>query len=140
MIVGALSSGLSLVPDGVIELLFCRVPAEMATAWFGVPLDRATLTYLFGGQVFEISRRCGALGFFSIVVALFLVRCPKWCWLAYPITLGVNTVRIVAATVLTCLLSGFRYERLVHMALGAILFVGTLLLLWMLSERSGHGA
>ncbi len=137
--VGVLSAGVACLPDSLVLPLFCRLPAEIAAAWFGVPLDRATLTYSFGGNLFEISRNCAATGFFSAAFALLLLRRPKYCWLAYPISLAVNALRIIAASLLTHLLHGFRYERLAHMSLGALLFLSTLLLLWHLTERKTHG-
>ncbi len=133
--IGGCSLLLHVLPDDVTLPLFCRLPAEIASAWFAVPLDRETLTYIVHHHPFAITRTCAATGFFSIALMLLLIRRAPWAWFAYPLTLAVNSLRIIAATLLTLALNGFRYERLAHMALGTFFFVSTLVLLWFFTER-----
>ncbi len=134
-----LGEAMRFVPDGLVELLFCRVPAELTAAWLCVPLDRETLTYIFCEKHFVVARSCAATGFFAAAFALLLVRRARWCWLAYPLTLAINTLRILSATLLAVALDGTRVERFSHLVLGAILFLATLFGLWYLTERKPHG-
>ncbi len=126
---------LSLLPDALIVPLLCRIPAELTTLWLGVPLDRAALTYSLHGQTFLMARSCAAEGFFAMALAFLLCRAPKWWWLAYPLTLLINTMRITATSTLTPLLQTFRYERLLHLSIGTCFFVCALCALWFFLER-----
>ncbi len=137
-VVGVTALLLSALPDGIVLPAFCRVPAEIVTAGFGVELERETLMYTVRGQAFVVSRGCAALGFAAMLFGVLVTRAPKWCWLAYPLTLLINAIRILATTLLALVFAGFRYERLLHMAVGASFFITTLVLLWVLTERNSY--
>ncbi len=137
-VVGITAFLLNTLPEQIIMTIFCRVPAELVTAWFAVPLNRETLMYTVRGQDFIVSAGCSAIGFAAMLFGLLVTRAPKWCWAAYPLTLLVNSIRILATTFLALLFAGFRYERLLHMMVGATFFITTLTLLWFLTERKYH--
>jgi hypothetical protein len=127
------------LPDTLILPLFCRTPATVAAWWFHVPLDIHTLTYTVNGITFEMARSCSAENFFAIATALLIWRAPKWCWGALPLTLILNSLRAILTATLTLACRGWRFEGLVHLTAGATLFIGTLYLLWILTERHPHG-
>lgn len=128
----------SALPEGVVSVALCRVPLEGAAAWFGVAPDRAAMTYALGGETFAMTRACAAEGFLAMAVGVMAVRCPRWCWVAYPLTLALNTLRAVAATTAVLALPGFRFERALHLALGTMLFAGVLCGIWLLTEKEGQ--
>ncbi len=129
---------LQFLPDAFILPLFCRVPATLAAWWFHVPLETATLTYVVDGITFEMARSCSAENFFAICLSLLIWRAPKWCWGAFPLTLLLNSLRAILTATLTLVFHGWRFEGLVHLTAGASLFMGTLYLLWTLTERKSN--
>jgi hypothetical protein len=129
---------LQLLPDAIILPLFCRPPATLAAWWFQVPLEAHTLTYIVDGITFEMARSCSAERFFAIATALLIWRAPKWCWGAFPLTLVLNSLRAILTATLTLIFHGWRFEGLVHLTAGALLFISTLYLLWILTERHHH--
>lgn len=134
----AIKSLLLLCPDVWILPLFCRVPASLAAWWFHTSLDPNTLTYEVDGVLFEMARSCSAENFFAICFTLLIWRAPKWCVIAFPLTLLLNSLRAILTATLTLAFHGWRFEGLVHLTAGASLFMGTLYLLWILTERKRH--
>lgn len=133
-----LHTGLQLLPDAWALPLFCRVPATCSTFWFQTTLNTETLTYIVDGISFEMARSCSGEGFFSIAFSLLLWRKPKWCWAAFPLTLILNTLRAILTATLTLTLHGSRFESIVHLIAGASIFIGTLYLLWFLTNKPRH--
>lgn len=134
----AIHCGLQWMPDAWMMPLFCRLPATCAAFWFGVPLDPTSLTYVVNDVPFEMARSCSGEGFFSIAFSLLLWRKPKWCWAAFPLTLILNSLRAILTATLTLTLHGSRFESLVHLTAGAVIFICTLYLLWFLTGTSHH--
>lgn len=131
-----ISTGLGAAPEGWAEALLCRVPAEAGALWYGVPLDREALRFAVGGVTFAVGRSCSAETFLALAAGLLVLRGRAWLvWAAWPVTLAVNSARVIAATRLTLMLEGFPYERLAHAALGMMIFSGALGALWIMSER-----
>lgn len=131
---------LKTLPDNVMLPLFCRVPAEAAALWFNAPLSLPSLTYTVNDLTFQMARSCSGETFFSIAFAILLWRRPCWSLAAYPLTLFLNSLRAILTATLTLHLHGWRFEGLAHLVAGATLFIGTLYLLWALTERTHHDA
>lgn len=129
---------LQALPDAFVLPLFCRIPATVAAWWFHVPLELSTLTYKVQGITFEMARSCSAESFFALATALLLWRCPKWSWATLPLTLILNSLRAILTATLTLTFHGTRWDALVHLVAGASLFIGTLYLLWILTESHRH--
>ena len=126
------------LPDALMLPLFCRVPATFAAAWFNVPLEVNTLNYTVNDITFEMARSCSAETFFSIATAIIFWRNRAWTWCTFPLTLFLNSLRAVLTATLTLTCHGTRLEALIHLVAGAALFIGTLYLLWILTERRRH--
>lgn len=100
---------LALLPDSVILASFCRVPAEVAAFYYGVPLEVATLSFTAKGVTLAVTRACAATDFFALIAAVLLTarilregvsvrrfRDMLDLLLAWGITLAVNSLRIIA--------------------------------------------
>jgi len=137
------------LPDNLYELLFCRIPAWLAAAFFRADLDGASLT-LGTGRVVAVTRACGGSDFFALVcavlswhavrrkdaVALLLAGCGAWVF-----TVLVNGLRITVTIWARAVAERFLPERTwgsVHLASGVLVFFPALMLLWWLCTRHGY--
>ena len=103
---GVMKLVLAALPESAILASFCRVPAEVAAFYYGVPIETETLSFTARGVTLAVTRACAATDFFSLVVAVLLtarILREGWRWrqlvllpIAWGITLAVNSFRIVA--------------------------------------------
>lgn len=103
---GVLKLSLAVLPDSAILALFCRVPAEVAAFYYGVPLKMVTLSFTAKGVTLAVTRACAATDFFALVAAVLLtarILREGWRWrqlvllpIAWGVTLAVNSLRIIA--------------------------------------------
>ena len=97
---------LAVLPEPAILASFCRVPAEVAAFYYGVPLEVGPLSFTAKGVTLAVTRACAATDFFALVAAALLtarILRKGWGWrqlvllpIAWGITLAVNSLRIVA--------------------------------------------
>ena len=97
---------LAALPESAILASFCRVPAEVAAFYYGVPLEVEALSFTAKGVTLAVTRACAATDFFALVAAVLLtaqILREGWRWqqlvqlpIAWAITLAVNSLRIVA--------------------------------------------
>ena len=69
---GVMKLILAVLPDSVILASFCRVPAEVAAFYYGVPLGTETLSFTAKGVTLVVTRACAATDFFALVAAVLL--------------------------------------------------------------------
>ena len=103
---GVMKLVLAALPESAILASFCRVPAEVAAFYYGVPIETETLSFTARGVTLAVTRACAATDFFSLVVAVLLtarILREGWRWrqlvllpIAWGITLAVNSLRIIA--------------------------------------------
>ena len=103
---GVMKLILAVLPDSVILASFCRVPAEVAAFYYGVPLEMETLSFTAKGATLAVTLACAATDFFAMVAAVLLtarILSEGWGWrqlallpIAWGITLAVNSLRIIA--------------------------------------------
>ena len=103
---GAMKLILAGLPESVVLALFCRVPAEIAAFYYGVPLEAETLSFAAKGVTLAVTRACAATDFFALVAAVLLTaRILREGWklrhlvqlpIAWGMTLAVNSLRIIA--------------------------------------------
>lgn len=103
---GVMKLMLATLPEPVILASFCRVPAEVAAFYYGVPLEAETLSFTAKGVTLAVTRACAATDFFALVAAVLLtarILREGWGWrqlvllpIAWGITLAVNSLRIIA--------------------------------------------
>ena len=101
---GVMKLILAVLPESVILALFCRVPAEVAAFYYGVPLE--ALSFTARGVTLAVTRACAATDFFALVAAVLLaarILREGWTWrqlallpIAWGVTLAVNSLRIIA--------------------------------------------
>ena len=97
---------LAVLPDSVILASCCRVPAEVAAFYYGVPLEAEELSFTARGVTLAVTRACAATDFFALIAAVLLtarILREGWRWrqlallpIAWGITLAVNSLRIIA--------------------------------------------
>ena len=103
---GVMKLILAALPESVILDSFCRVPAEVAAFYYGVPLETETLSFTARGVTLAVTRACAATDFFALIAAVLLtarILREGWRWrqlallpIAWGITLAVNSLRIIA--------------------------------------------
>ena len=103
---GVMKLILAVLPESVILALFCRVPAEVAAFYYGVPIETETLSFTARGVTLAVTRACAATDFFALVAAVLLaarILREGWTWrqlallpIAWGVTLAVNSLRIIA--------------------------------------------
>ena len=106
---GVMKLILAALPDSVILASFCRVPAEVAAFYYGVPLEAEALSFTARGVTLAVTRACAATDFFALIAAV--LRTARILregvgvrrlgdtldlLLAWAITLTVNSLRIIA--------------------------------------------
>ena len=129
------------LPDVAIIPLFCYAPAWLAAAWFNAPLETPDLAWQAGDATFVMARSCSGETFCALAAAVLIAgRRWRWMWAAYPLTLAVNTLRVIAACACAPFIEGTRLEAAAHLGLGILFFLGALLALSFLNFwRPHHG-
>ena len=157
VIVGAVMIGVlvDLLPDAVFFPVFCDLPAFFASRYYNADLMKPELVFSVREVVVQVTRGCGASGFFAMCAALLLARLwqshnPatggssfKWMFaaalalgMAWTLTLAVNSARIVCIIPVTAssLMLPERIRGSVHMFAGMLVFMGSFIALWVATE------
>ena len=130
-------------PESAVLAQFCRVPAEVAAFYYGVPLDVGTLSFTARGVTLAVTRACAATDFFSLVAATFLtarvmregarvggrLRDLRDLLLAWAITLAVNSLRIIALVPVDAVFPK-DHAPIVHILVGVSFFLPVFVFLW----------
>ena len=140
---------LAALPDSVILASFCRVPAEVAAFYYGVPLETETLSFTARGVTLAVTRACAATDFFALVAAVLLsarILREGWGWrqlallpMAWGITVVVNSLRIVALVPVDAVFPK-AHAPVVHMLAGVAFFLPAFAGVWWYSfNRDSYG-
>ncbi len=147
---------LSLLGDGAVSTLFCRVPAVLAAFYYGVPCT--DVTFRACGATLVVTRACAALDFFSLVAGAGLAALVAGgrrlfgaavLLLAYPATLLANAVRLVAlAPVVAFETSGAETAlfglswlgEALHLLTGMCVFLPVFCLMWWVAWNAARDA
>ncbi|MDR2849235.1 MAG: hypothetical protein LBW77_01635 [Verrucomicrobiota bacterium] len=128
----------ALLPDAVFDVVFCRAPAHLAGAYFGVSADGAAFT-LADGRVIAVTRACGGAGFFAMLCGLLACRAGNWrAWPAavaavWGYAVCVNGVRIVGTVWVRAFAEAALPERfwgVAHLTTGVMVFFPALAAAW----------
>ena len=140
---GLIKLGLAMLSDSVILALFCRVPAEVAAFYYGVPVDSGTLSFTAHGVTLAVTRACAAADFFALVAAVLLtarmarkmpvvgrvIRAASGLFFAWIITLAVNSLRIIALVPVDALFPK-DHMPIVHLLAGVAFFLPAFAGIW----------
>ena len=136
---GVMKLILAALPDSVILASFCRVPAEVAAFYYGVPLEMETLSFTAKGATLAVTLACAATDFFAMVVAVLLtarILREGWRWrqlallpIAWVITLAVNSLRIVALVPVDAVFPK-DHAPVVHLLAGVAFFLPAFVGVW----------
>ena len=140
---------LAALPDSVILASFCRVPAEVAAFYYGVPLEMETLSFTAKGATLAVTLACAATDFFAMVVAALLmarISSEGWRWrqlvllpIAWVITLAVNSLRIIALVPVDAVFPK-DHAPVVHLLAGVAFFLPAFAGVWWYSfNRVSYG-
>ena len=146
---GVMKLILAALPDSVILASFCRVPAEVAVFYYGVPLGTETLSFTAKGVTLVVTRACAATDFFAMVVAVLLtarILREGWRWrqlallpIAWGITLAVNSLRIIALVPVDAVFPK-DHAPVVHLLAGVAFFLPAFAGVWWYSfNRDSYG-
>lgn len=124
----------ALLPETVVLPLFCRVPAEAASFYYGVPLNADALSFTAKGVTLAVTRACAATDFFALVSATLVLVHPLHLITAYAFTLVVNTLRIIALVPVDAV---FPKENMpvVHLLTGVAFFLPAFVFIWSVCQR-----
>lgn len=135
---------LDFLPDSVVLVSFCRVPAEVAAFYYGVPLETGTLAFTARGVTLAVTRACAATDFFSLVFAVLLTaRLLRPCgWLrvvlsaveAWTLALVVNSLRVIALVPVESVFPK-NQAPVVHLLVGVAFFLPVFAYIWYHSFR-----
>ena len=130
---------LAVLPEPAILASFCRVPAEVAAFYYGVPLEAEMLSFTARGVTLAVTRACAATDFFSLVVAVLLtarILREGWRWrqlvllpIAWGITLAVNSLRIIALVPVDAVFPK-DHAPVVHLLAGVAFFLPAFVGVW----------
>ena len=136
---GLLKMILAFLPDSAILASFCRVPAEVAAFYYGVPLEAVTLSFTAQGVALAVTRACAATDFFALVAAVLLtarILREGWRWrqlallpIAWGITLAVNSLRIIALVPVDAVFPK-GHAPVVHLLAGVAFFLPVFVGVW----------
>ncbi|MEI7900403.1 MAG: hypothetical protein WCK89_09120 [bacterium] len=135
------------LPDTLYSLLFCRMSAEIAAAFFHAGVDGTALV-LGSGRVVAVTRECGGSDFFALACAVLTWHTVRrkgavmplllgWCG-AWGLTLLTNGMRVIVTVWTRASVECFlpeRYYGAVHLASGVLVFFPALILLWWVCVR-----
>ena len=143
---GLLKMILAFLPDSAILASFCRVPAEVAAFYYGVPLEAVTLSFTAQGVALAVTRACAATDFFALVAAVLLtarIMREGWRWrqlallpIAWGITLVVNSLRIIALVPVDAVFPK-DHAPIVHLLAGVAFFLPVFAGIWWYSFKEG---
>ena len=127
------------LPDSVILASFCRVPAEVAAFYYGVPLEAEALSFTAKGVTLAVTRACAATDFFALVAAVLLtdrMLREGWRWrqlvllpIAWTVTLAVNSLRIIALVPVDAVFPK-DHAPIVHLLAGVAFFLPVFAGIW----------
>ena len=137
---GLIKLGLAMLSDSAVLALFCRVPAEVAAFYYGVPLESGTLSFTAHGVTLAVTRACAAADFFALVAAVLLtarmvrrssvvIRAASGLFFAWIITLAVNSLRIIALVPVDALFPK-DHMPIVHLLAGVAFFLPAFAGIW----------
>ena len=140
---------LAALPESAILASFCRVPAEVAAFYYGVPLEVEALSFTAKGVTLAVTRACAATDFFALVAAVLLtaqILREGWRWqqlvqlpIAWAITLAVNSLRIVALVPVDAVFPK-DHAPVVHLLAGVAFFLPAFAGVWWYSfNRVSYG-
>ena len=139
---GVLKLVLVSVPEAAVLAAFCRVPAEVAAFYYGVPLEAETLSFTAHGVSLAVTRACAATDFFALVCAtLVTARILRKAWgvrfvldlvFAWALTLAVNSLRIIALVPVDALFPK-THAPIIHLLAGVAFFLPAFVFVWMKS-------
>ena len=137
---------LAFSPESKILASFCRVPAEVAAFYYGVPLETDTLSFTAMGVTLAVTRACAATDFFALVAAVLLtarILRDGWRWrqlallpIAWGITLAVNSLRIIALVPVDAVFPE-GHAPIVHLLAGVAFFLPVFAGIWWYSFKEG---
>ena len=140
---------LAFLPEAKILASFCRVPAEVAAFYYGVPLEPETLSFTARGVTLAVTRACAATDFFALVAAVLLtarILREGWRWrqlallpIAWGITLAVNSLRIIALIPVDTVFPK-DHAPVVHLLAGVAFFLPAFACIWYYAfKEDDHG-
>lgn len=146
---GVMKLILAALPESVILDSFCRVPAEVAAFYYGVPLEVETLSFTARGVTLAVTRACAATDFFALVAVVLLtarILREGWGWrqlalllIAWGITLAVNSLRIIALVPVDSVFPK-DHAPVVHLLAGVAFFLPAFAGVWWYSfNRDSYG-
>ena len=146
---GVMKLILAALPESAILALFCRVPAEVAAFYYGVPLETETLSFTARGVTLAVTLACAATDFFAMVAAVLLtarILREGWRWrqlvllpIAWVVTLAVNSLRIVALVPVDAVFPK-DHAPVVHLLAGVAFFLPAFVGVWWYSfNRVSYG-
>ena len=143
------------LPDTVFDLLFCRIPAWLASLYLGATCDGTTLA-LRSGRLLEVTPACGGSDFFILVCSMIawyatvpshqsqvssfkfqIGRSFVLLFVAWAFVNGVNSMRVVLSfwtRLASEAMLPERFDAAVHMVSGVMIFFPALLCVWWLCE------
>ena len=150
---------IALLPSSLFDLVFCRIPAWLASLYLGATCEGTTLA-LRSGRLLAVTPACGGSDFFILVCSMivwyatapslqsqvssfkfqirrsFVLLC-----VALVFVNGVNSMRVVLS-VWTRLASEAllpeRFDAAVHMVCGVMIFLPALLCVWWLCKTKAN--
>ena len=149
---GVIKLILAVSPESMILASFCRVPAEVAAFYYGVPLEVETLSFTAKGVTLAVTLACAATDFFAMVAAVLLTarilhegvgvrrfRDMLEFLIAWVITLAVNSLRIIALVPVDAVFPK-DHAPVVHLLVGVAFFLPAFAGIWYyMFKEDGNG-
>jgi len=139
------------LPATVFELLFCRIPAWLASLYLGAPCDGTTMA-LRSGHILAVTHACGGSDFFILICSMIawyataqaeqsqvssfkfqIGRSIVLLCVALVFVNAVNSMRVVLSAwtrLASEALLPERFDAAVHMVSGVMIFFPALLVVW----------
>ncbi len=147
VVCGVAKLALAFLPDSMILASFCRIPAEVAAFYYGVPLEAGSLSFTARGVTLAVTRSCAATDFFALVASVLLtarilrkgvdVRCFRGLFdlvFAWIITLVVNSLRIIALVPVDSIFPK-DHAPIVHLLVGVAFFLPVFAFIWYYASK-----
>ena len=146
---GVMKLALAVLPESTVLASFCRVPAEVAAFYYGVPLEAETLSFTAKGVTLAVTRACAATDFLALIAAVLLtarILRGGWRWrqlallpIAWCIALAVNSLRIIALVPVDAVFPK-DHAPVVHLLAGVAFFLPAFACIWYHTfKEEGHG-